>query len=98
MKKMGPKELAARETKAAWAHEIEHAIDNVKRTRFDKWMRREWHKAAARDHWPEGEKARWVGWRSRRCDGTAGHGTRWVTQRGEAMGSGLTGRVKDVIF
>ena len=34
--------------KAAWAEEIERAIDNVKRTGWDKQFRREWHRAAWR--------------------------------------------------
>ena len=55
----------------AWADEIEHAIDNVKRTGFDKWMRREWHKAGARERWSEGRKAKWTDWKERqRCDET----------------------------
>ena len=60
----------------AWREETERAIDNVKRTKLDKWMRREWHKAAARDHWSEGRKVKWVEWWSKLCDGAAGHGTR----------------------
>jgi hypothetical protein len=48
--------------RAAWAEEIEHAIDNVKRTKSDKWMRREWHKAAARERWSEGRKSERVQW------------------------------------
>lgn len=52
-------------TVAAWQDEIEHAIDNVKRTKWDKWMRREWHKAAARERWTEGRKAEWEDWRKR---------------------------------
>ena len=41
-----------------WQAEINHAIDGVKRTRLGEWMRTEWHRAAARDHWSEGRKAR----------------------------------------
>ena len=29
----------------------------------DRWMRKGLHKAGARDHWSEGRKARWEGWR-----------------------------------
>ena len=65
--------IEVRGASAAWVDEIEHAIDNVKRTNLDKWTRREWHKAGARDHWSEGRKAEWKG---RRLDWTAGHGTR----------------------
>ena len=60
----------------AWRDEIDRDIDNVKRTNLDRWMRREWHRAGSRDNWSEGRKAKWmewVGWRSRRCDGGAGH-------------------------
>ena len=54
---------------AVWKDDVERAIDNVKRTKVDTWMRKEWHKAGARDHWSEGRKAKWVGWRGERCDG-----------------------------
>ena len=30
---------------------------------LDKWTRREWHKAAARERWSEGRKTRWEDWR-----------------------------------
>ena len=55
--------------------EIERAVDSVKRTVLDRWMRREWHKAAARDHWSEGRKAKWVEWKRQGCDGAGRHGT-----------------------
>ena len=51
--------------------EIEHAIDNVKRTNLAKWMRREWHKAGARDHWPGNRKVRWMEWKRRGLTGAA---------------------------
>ena len=51
---------------AGWKDEIEHAIDNVKRTKLDKWMRREWHRAGARERWAEDRKAEWEDWRRRR--------------------------------
>ena len=35
----------------AWRDEIEHAIDGIKRTKLDRWTRRQWHKAAARSRW-----------------------------------------------
>jgi len=57
--------------RAVWADEIERAIDSIKRTKFDKWMRREWHKAAARERWSEGRKARWMEWKRRRSHGTS---------------------------
>ncbi|MFC1805385.1 hypothetical protein ACFL09_00195 [Planctomycetota bacterium] len=60
---------------AGWKDEIERAIDNVKRTKLDKWMRKAWHKAGARERWTASRKAKWVEWRSRGCDGTTGHGT-----------------------
>lgn len=72
---MDPREPAAREAKAAWAGEIEHAIDNVKRTKFDRWMRKEWHKADARSHWSEGRKIGWASWRRRRSRGGARNNT-----------------------
>ena len=50
----------------AWREEIKRAIDNVKRTKWDKWMRREWHKEAARSRWSAERMARWVKWRGRR--------------------------------
>ena len=62
--------------RSAWWDEIEHAIDNVKRTKFDKWMRREWHKAAARERWSEGRKAKRMEWNSRRSRGEARNGAR----------------------
>jgi len=43
--------------------EIEHAIDNIKRTKFDRRMRSEWHRAAARRGWTPERKARWAGWK-----------------------------------
>ena len=45
--------------------EIEHAIDSVKRTALDRWMRTEWHRAGARDRWSEGRKVKWEDWRER---------------------------------
>ena len=69
--RMDTKGIEVRGARAAWAHEIERAINRVKRAHFDKWMRREWHKAGARDHWPEVRKASWASWRSKRSDGTA---------------------------
>ena len=63
---MGVEKDAVRSGKAIWQNEIEHAIDNVKRTKLDRWMRREWHKAGARKRWSEGRKA---GWRRKGCDG-----------------------------
>lgn len=41
------RQQSAKETAAAYAAEIERAIDNVKRTAEDKWWRRHWYKAAA---------------------------------------------------
>ena len=52
--------------KASPADEIDHAIDGVKRARLDKWTRREWHKAGARERRSEGGKAgRRGGWGGR---------------------------------
>ena len=73
---MDVKGAAAEGARAAWRGEIEHAIDNVKRTKFDKWMRREWHKATARDRWSEGRRAKWVRWKEHHSPGVsqgAGH-------------------------
>ena len=50
---MDVKELAAKAVTEAWHEEIERAIDNVKRTKWDTWMRKEWHKATARERWSE---------------------------------------------
>jgi len=55
-----------------WAEEIERAVDNVKRTEWDNWMRREWHKADSRRQWPASRKARWADWRAQRSRGVAG--------------------------
>lgn len=45
--KMNSIELAAKGLSAAWEAEIERAIDNVKRSAWDKWFRREWYRATA---------------------------------------------------
>ena len=37
-------ELAAKGLSAVWEVEIERAIDNVKRSSWDKWFRRQWHR------------------------------------------------------
>ncbi len=58
---MNTERYRGRSTVASWRDEIEHAIDNVKRSSLDKWMRKEWHMAGARDRGTEGRKARWVG-------------------------------------
>jgi hypothetical protein len=42
----GQKKTATATADGAWAL----ALDNL-----DEWMRREWHKAAARERWSEGE-------------------------------------------
>jgi len=60
-----------RAAKAAWAEEIERAIDNVKRSAWDKRFRREWHKADSRRQWSADRKARWADWRERRSSGVA---------------------------
>jgi hypothetical protein len=60
---------AEQTARAAWAEEIERAVENVKRTEWDKWMRREWHKAASRRQWSADRKARWENWRERRSSG-----------------------------
>ena len=60
-----------RAAKAAWAEEIERAIDNVKRTEWDKWMRREWHKEDSRRKWSADRKARWAEWREQHSRGGA---------------------------
>jgi hypothetical protein len=42
--------------KALWREEqraeIERAIKNVKRSDWDKWFRRQWHRAGAMRKWP----------------------------------------------
>jgi len=37
--------VVARLLKAKWKEEIERAISGVKRTEFDRWMRKEWYRA-----------------------------------------------------
>ena len=61
--RMDMRAVEVRGARAAWEDEIERAIDSVKRTNLRRWMRKEWHKAAARDHWSEGRKARWMEWK-----------------------------------
>ncbi|MBL7133606.1 MAG: hypothetical protein ISS78_05865 [Phycisphaerae bacterium] len=51
--------------------EIEHAIDSVKQTHLDEWMRTEWHRAGARDRWSKGRKVRWMAWKRRGLTGAA---------------------------
>jgi hypothetical protein len=46
--------------------EIERAVRNAKRAELDRWMRREWYKAAARGRWSAERKAEWKEWRRRR--------------------------------
>ena len=48
--KMNSIELAAKGLPAVWNEEIERAIDNVKRSSWDKWFRRQWHRGS-----PDGE-------------------------------------------
>ena len=40
----------------AWRDEIERAIANAKRSKLDKWFRRQWYKAEARGRWSEWRK------------------------------------------
>lgn len=44
--------------------EIERAIRNVKRTAWDKWFRREWHRAAAQRRRGHRLRPGWAGQRS----------------------------------
>ena len=56
---LSPAEFACRAIRGTlprWAQpyhelEIERAINNAKRTEWDKWFRREWYKVAARRRW-----------------------------------------------
>jgi len=41
------RQQSAKQIAAAYAAEIERAVDNVKRTAEDKWWHRQWYKAAA---------------------------------------------------
>ena len=59
------KELAGKAMMATWQDEIEGAVNNVKRTGLDKWLRTEFHRAAARDRWSRGRKVRWKEWKRR---------------------------------
>ena len=72
--KMDVSQFPEQSAKAAWAEEIERAIDNVKRTEFDKWMRKEWHKAGSRREWSADRKARWLDWREQHSRGVARDG------------------------
>ena len=40
------------ELRWAWGHQIERAIDNVKRLAWDKWFRKQWYRAGAMRKWP----------------------------------------------
>jgi len=40
----------------------------------EKWMRKEWHKAASRRHWAADRKARWADWREQHSRGVARDG------------------------
>jgi len=52
-----------------WQKEIEHAIDNAKRTEWGKQLRSGWYKAAARRRWTKDRKARWADWREQHSRG-----------------------------
>jgi len=47
----------------SWREEIEHAIDNARRTESDRRLREGWYKAEARRRWSKERKARWRDWR-----------------------------------
>ena len=68
------KELAGKAMEAAWQDEIERAVSNVKRTKWDKWMRTEFHKAAARNRWSRSRKVRWMEWKMRGLRGAESEG------------------------
>ena len=59
IRKYGPRSLAEKHRE-----EIEKAIENVKRTAWEKWFRKEWHRAGARrkkrtrreGDWPGGKR------------------------------------------
>jgi len=51
--------------KPAWAEEIERAIDNAKRSAWDKQFRREWHRAAWRREGHPASRGAEKAWRSR---------------------------------
>jgi len=72
---MNTTQYLGRSAMAAWAEEIERAIDKVKRTQRDKRFKREWHKADARRQWSADRQARWEDWRARRSRGVAQHET-----------------------
>ena len=63
-------------TQAAWTEEIDRAVDSVKRTAEDKWMRREWHKADSRRQWSADRTARWLDWREKHRREAARDGAR----------------------
>ena len=49
------------------ARQIERAIDNLKRSDWDKWFRKEWYKAGARRMWPAKQHNRWTPQPTGRC-------------------------------
>jgi len=68
---MNVTQLADQAARAAWAEEIERAIDNVKRNTESKRLRREWYKAESRGRWSADRKARWEDWRKQQSCGVA---------------------------
>ena len=43
-----------------WEHQIERAVDNAKRSDWDKWFRKQWYRAAAMRKWPRRQYNRWA--------------------------------------
>lgn len=52
------------------------AIANARRTAWDKWMRKQWHKAAARERRTGSRRAKWADWRRRGSRGAVAHAAR----------------------
>lgn len=57
--KMKVEKLAAQSAQQAWKDEIERAINNVKRSAWDKWFRREWYRATATIARKHGRYGQW---------------------------------------
>jgi len=84
--KMDVTQQLKQSARAAWAEEIERAIDNVKRSAWDKQFRREWHKADSRRRWSASRTAKWTDWR-RGCSLGAAQGAASQPERVPVMPS-----------
>jgi hypothetical protein len=53
-------ESAKRKDAEEWRDEVERAIENAKRSAWDRKFRREWYKAMARKRWSRARRERWL--------------------------------------